>query len=118
MLVGTSSTRSAELTRRAGAVGDGAEAAPDHLRGRYLSLMQLAWTICGTVAPVAFAWLLERGVAPIWLAMLGVSVVCVLISWRRGPVLPAGRRAGHQPRRTRPPQARLRRLRHRDGQAR
>ena len=30
-----------------------AEAAPDHLRGRYLSLIQLAWNLTGTIAPVA-----------------------------------------------------------------
>ena len=29
-----------------------AEAAPDHLRGRYLSLIQLAWNVSGTIAPV------------------------------------------------------------------
>jgi MFS family permease len=39
----------------------GAEAAPEHLRGRYLSLMQLAWAVSGTIAPVTFAWLLDRG---------------------------------------------------------
>ena len=38
-----------------------AEAAPDHLRGRYLALIQLAWNVTGAVAPVPFAWLLERG---------------------------------------------------------
>ena len=29
-----------------------AEAAPDHLRGRYLSMIQLAWNLRSTVAPV------------------------------------------------------------------
>ena len=52
-----------------------AEAAPEHLRGRYFSLVQLAWNLAGTVAPVAFAWLLDRGATPLWLALLGLTAV-------------------------------------------
>lgn len=66
----------------------GAEAAPDHLRGRYLSLMQLAWTISGAIAPVAFAWLLDRGTAPIWLALAGLSLVGALLAAQLGRVMP------------------------------
>ena len=66
----------------------GAEAAPDHLRGRYLSLMQLAWTISGAITPVAFAWLLERGTAPIWLALGALSLVGALLAARLGRVMP------------------------------
>lgn len=66
----------------------GAEAAPEHLRGRYLSLMQLAWTISGAAAPVAFAWLLDRGESPIWLALVGVSVAGALLAVRLGRVMP------------------------------
>jgi MFS family permease len=66
----------------------GAEAAPDHLRGRYLSLMQLAWTISGTITPVAFAWLLDRGESPIWLALTGLSLVGAALAARLGRVLP------------------------------
>lgn len=47
-----------------------AEAAPEHLRGRYLSLIQLAWNLASTVAPVLFAWLLGRGASPLWLVLL------------------------------------------------
>lgn len=65
----------------------GAEAAPEHLRGRYLSLMQLAWTISGAVAPVAFAWLLDRGSAPIWVVLAAVSVAGALLSARLGVVM-------------------------------
>lgn len=52
-----------------------AEAAPEHLRGRYLSLIQLSWNLSSTVAPVAFAWLLAQGAAPLWLALLLLTVV-------------------------------------------
>ena len=64
-----------------------AEAAPEHLRGRYLSLVQLAWNLSSTVAPVLFAWLLERGEAPLWLVMLGVAGVSTLVALRLGRVL-------------------------------
>jgi MFS family permease len=66
----------------------GAEAAPEHLRGRYLSLMQLAWTISGAIAPVAFAWLLDRGSAPTWIAVGALSLVGALLAARLGAVMP------------------------------
>jgi MFS family permease len=66
----------------------GAEAAPEHLRGRYLSLMQLAWTVSGAAAPVAFAWLLDRGSTPIWLALAALGLVGALLSVALGRVLP------------------------------
>ena len=65
-----------------------AEAAPDHLRGRYLSMTQLAWNLSSTVTPVGFAWLLERGPEPLWFVMLVVAAVFAVISWRVGAVLP------------------------------
>jgi MFS family permease len=69
-----------------------AEAAPDHLRGRYLSMIQLAWSVSGTVAPVAFAWLLDRGETSLWFAMLALTLVGVGLSTLLGRVLPlAGR---------------------------
>ncbi|MFC6286572.1 MFS transporter [Nocardioides sp. GCM10027113] len=71
----------------------GAEAAADHLRGRYLSLLQVAWNLSSTVAPVTFAWLLDRGPSPLWLVMLGFSAVSALVVHRLGRVLPhAGER--------------------------
>ncbi|CAN7150404.1 MFS transporter [Knoellia sp. LjRoot47] len=51
-----------------------AEAAPDHLRGRYLGLVQLVWGVGGAVAPVAYTWLLEHGTYTIW-AVLGLVAV-------------------------------------------
>jgi MFS family permease len=65
-----------------------AEAAPEHLRGRYLSLIQLAWNIASTVAPVSFAWLLDRGPTPIWLGLVAVGVLGALLSARLGSVMP------------------------------
>lgn len=65
-----------------------AEAAPDHLRGRYLSLIQLAWNGSSTIAPVLFAWLLGRGEAPLWWVMLGVAAVSALVAARLGATMP------------------------------
>ena len=65
-----------------------AEAAPEHLRGRYLSLIQLAWNLSSTIAPVAFAWLLDRGAAPIWLGLLAVAAAGALLAARLGTTLP------------------------------
>ena len=65
-----------------------AEAAPEHLRGRYLSLVQLSWNVAATVAPISFAWLLARGEWPIWAALSGVAVVGALVALRLGGVLP------------------------------
>jgi MFS family permease len=65
-----------------------AEAAPAYLRGRYLSLIQLAWNLAGTVSPVAMAWLLDRGTTPLWWVMFavsGMSVVTALVLGRRMP---------------------------------
>ncbi len=75
-----------------------AEAAPEHLRGRYLSLVQLAWNVAGAVAPVSFAWLLERGVWPIWAVLGVVAVGGALVAVRLGQVLPlAADRVTHTP---------------------
>jgi len=65
-----------------------AEAAPEHLRGRYLSLIQLAWNVSGAVAPVAFAWLLDRGSTPLWSVLLALTLVGAGVSALLGRVLP------------------------------
>lgn len=65
-----------------------AEAAPEHLRGRYLSLIQLAWNVSGTVAPVGLAWLLDRGPSVTWLALVAVAGTGGLLAARLGAVLP------------------------------
>jgi MFS family permease len=65
-----------------------AEAAPEHLRGRYLSMVQLAWNLASTVTPVGFAWLLARGAAPIWLALTGVALAGALVAALLGRAMP------------------------------
>ena len=65
-----------------------AEAAPAHLRGRYVSLVQLAWNASSTVAPVSFAWLLERGASPLWWVMLALAAAGALVAVQLGRVLP------------------------------
>ncbi len=65
-----------------------AEAAPPELRGRYLALIQLAWNVAGAVAPVSFAWLLDRGTADLWVVLLGVSAVSVVAAVRLGATMP------------------------------
>ena len=65
-----------------------AEAAPEHLRGRYLSLIQLAWNVSSTIAPVAFAWLLNRGATPLWLALLALTALGAAVSALLGRVMP------------------------------
>ncbi|GAA4366642.1 MFS transporter [Nocardioides caricicola] len=66
----------------------GAEAAPEHLRGRYLSLMQLAWTITGAIAPVAFAWMLDHGAWSLWVALGAVNLAGILLAVQLGRVMP------------------------------
>ncbi|MCW2766903.1 MAG: major facilitator superfamily 1 [Nocardioides sp.] len=76
-----------------------AEAAPDHLRGRYLSLIQLAWNVAGTIAPIAFAWLLDRGPTPIWLGLCAVGLAGTVLATRLGGVMPlASERVSNAPR--------------------
>ena len=66
-----------------------AEAAPEHLRGRYLSLIQVAWNLAAALAPVAFAWLLDRGSAPLWWGLAVVAAGGIAASARLPRVLPA-----------------------------
>ena len=51
----------------------GAEAAPEHLRGRYFSLVQLAWNLAGTVAPVTSRGCSTAATTPLWLALLALT---------------------------------------------
>jgi MFS family permease len=68
-----------------------AEAAPDHLRGRYLAWNQVAWTVTGAAAPVTFAALLSQGAAVTWVSLMALSLVgCLLAVWL-GRVLPQAR---------------------------
>jgi MFS family permease len=68
-----------------------AEAAPDHLRGRYLAWNQVAWTVTGAAAPVTFAALLSQGAAVTWVSLMALSVVGGLLTVWLGRVLPQAR---------------------------
>jgi MFS family permease len=69
-----------------------AEAAPEHLRGRYLSYHQVAWTVTGAAAPVVFAWLLVEGPAATWLGLTALAGVGTLLTVWLGRALPLARR--------------------------
>jgi MFS family permease len=66
-----------------------AEAAPDHLRGRYLGLFQLSWGIGGAVAPIAFTWLLAQGDATLWWVLALVALASAAYIQTLPRVLPA-----------------------------
>ena len=65
------------------------EAAPDHLRGRYLSLFQLSWAVGGVLAPAAYTFLLDHGRDTLWLVLLGVAVVAGGYATRLWRVVPS-----------------------------
>lgn len=54
------------------------ESSAPELRGRYLSLVQLIWTLTTMVAPAAFAWLLASGDAPLWWSLIALSLLALL----------------------------------------
>ncbi|MFM9372612.1 MFS transporter [Streptomyces sp. Da 82-17] len=70
------------------------QAAPDHLRGRYLSVYQLSWSLCRTVAPLLLGLLLDAGTWQLWsvLAALVLAGAGALLWAERG--LPAHARTG------------------------
>ncbi|MFD8542666.1 MFS transporter [Streptomyces sp. NPDC059649] len=51
--------------------------APEHLRGRYLAVYQLSWSIGGAVAPALLTALLEGGAALPWVFLTAISVLAV-----------------------------------------
>ena len=89
MLVGAAVYTGGELVGGPVFSATAAEAAPDHLRGRYLGLFQLSWGIGGAVTPVAYTWLLARGETTLWwvLALVALASAAYLQSLPR--VLPA-----------------------------
>ncbi|MFC9592312.1 MFS transporter [Streptomyces sp. NPDC056944] len=78
-----------ELVHSAPAQSLSVQAAPDHLRGRYLSVYQLSWSICRTVAPMLLGFLLDTGPWHLWsvLALLVLTGAAVLLCAERS--LPA-----------------------------
>ena len=63
-----------------------AEAAPEHLRGRYLSIYQLSWTASVTIGPLLAGALLDAGALPLWtvFAALGVAGAGAVLAAERG----------------------------------
>lgn len=98
MLLGAAVYTLGELTGGPVLSATAAEAAPDHLRGRYLGLFQLSWGIGGAITPVAFTWLLDRGPTTIWWALTIVAIVSATYLQRLPRTLPAaGRRVTNRP---------------------
>ncbi|WP_326622398.1 MFS transporter [Streptomyces decoyicus] len=51
--------------------------APEHLRGRYLGVYQLSWSVGGAVAPALLTALLAGGAALPWVFLAAISVLAV-----------------------------------------
>lgn len=64
------------------------EAPPPQLRGRYVSLYQMSWTVALTVSPVSFTWLLERASSALWGALAGVALVGIILSGLLRRIMP------------------------------
>ena len=89
MLVGAVVYTGGELTGGPVFSATAAEAAPDHLRGRYLGLFQLSWGIGGAVTPIAFTWLLAQGQTTLWWVLALVALVSAAYLQTLPRVLPA-----------------------------
>ncbi|MFH8621778.1 MFS transporter [Streptomyces vietnamensis] len=78
-----------ELVHSAPAQSLSVQAAPDHLRGRYLSVHQLSWSVCRTIAPLLLGFLLDAGPWHLWtvLALVVLTGAAVLLCAERS--LPA-----------------------------
>ncbi|WP_158630450.1 MFS transporter [Glycomyces terrestris] len=68
-----------ELIHSAPAQSLAVQAAPDHVRGRYLSVYQLSWSLCRTVAPMALGLLLDAGTWQLWAALAAAVLAGGLI---------------------------------------
>ncbi|WP_413811170.1 MFS transporter [Streptomyces sp. OE57] len=51
--------------------------APEHLRGRYLGVYQMSWSVGGAVAPALLTALLEGGAALPWVFLTAISMLAV-----------------------------------------
>ncbi|QKW33325.1 MFS transporter [Actinomadura sp. NAK00032] len=85
-----------ELIHSVPAQGLSVQAAPDHLRGRYLSVYQSSWSLCRTVAPLLLGFLLEAGPWQLWTVlalMVPAGAVILLCAERALPPHAVGTRA-------------------------
>lgn len=67
------------------------EAAPDELRGRYLSVYQLSWNVSSTVGPALLTGLLSLGALPVWAAVALIAIAGWIGIARLAPRLAAAR---------------------------
>ncbi|WP_329622357.1 MFS transporter [Streptomyces sp. NBC_01255] len=74
-----------ELVHSAPSQGLSVQAAPDHLRGRYLSVYQLSWSACRTLAPMLLGFLLDAGQWQLWtvLALMVLTGAAILLCAER-----------------------------------
>lgn len=73
-----------------------AEAAPEALRGKYLTLNQLAVSGAAALTPVALTGLLAHGTAGTWLTLIGVSALGAGMATAAGAFVTAAQtRVGH-----------------------
>ncbi|KOY56819.1 MULTISPECIES: MDR family MFS transporter [unclassified Streptomyces] len=63
--------------------------AAGHLRGRYLGLEELMWSLAKVLAPTVFTWLLARGAGLPWFALCLCCLAAVVVLQRLRRVLPA-----------------------------
>ncbi|MFH8409830.1 MDR family MFS transporter [Streptomyces sp. NPDC018019] len=63
--------------------------AAERVRGRYLGLEELMWSLARVLAPTVFTWLLVRGPGLPWLALGLCCLAAVLVLARLDRVLPA-----------------------------
>ncbi|GAA2146886.1 MFS transporter [Glycomyces algeriensis] len=79
-----------ELIHSAPAESLAVHAAPDHLRGRYLSVYQLSWSLCRTLAPMLLGFLLDAGTWQLWVALAAAVLTggLILLGTDRSPAAP------------------------------
>ena len=97
MLVGAAVYTGGELVGGPVFSATAAEAAPDHLRGRYLGRFQLSWGVGGAVTPVAFTWLLAHGATTVWWVLAAIALASAAYLQTLPRLLPAaGLRVTHR----------------------
>ncbi len=89
MLIGAAVYTGGELAGGPVFSATAAEAAPDHLRGRYLGLFQLSWGVGGAVTPVAFTWLLAHGATTVWWVLIAIAFASAAYLQTLPRILPA-----------------------------
>ncbi|PRY56395.1 MFS transporter [Glycomyces artemisiae] len=83
-----------ELIHSAPAQSLSVQAARDHVRGRYLAVYQLSWSLCRTVAPLVLGLLLDAGTWQLWAVLAAAVLAGGLLLLRTERALPAHAAAG------------------------